>query len=182
MYSSDQMSKISLVSTPIVHNDDDDDWWWRWPPEWLSHQSECPRQDWCSSTPSAALADFSIEILGFLESRFKTKIFQKLAILTATIKSVLTYFKPNKLPSAFVTYERSSGSFALLTLFRSPVVTSVHKRVVFDLRTKCFDNDNGLKSFCLWCFDLLIGVAKRIVLDLKSWLLSRDWVLGGVVT
>ena len=133
VYSSDQMSKISLVFTPIVHNDDDDDWWWRWPPEWLSHQSECPRQDWCSSTPSAALADFSIEILGFLESRFKTKIFQKLAILTATIKSVLTYFKPNKLPSAFVTYERSSGSFALLTLFRSPVVTSVHKRVVFDL-------------------------------------------------
>ena len=91
VYSSDQMSKISLVFTPIVHNDDDDDWWWRWPPEWLSHQSECPRQDWCSSTPSAALADFSIEILGFLESRYKTKIFQKLAILTATTKSVHQY-------------------------------------------------------------------------------------------
>ena len=180
VYSSDQMSKISLVSTPIVHNDDDDDWWWRWPPEWLSHQSECPRQDWCSSTPSAALADFSIEILRFLESRFKTKIFQKLQ-LTATSKNVSIYFKTNQLLLVSFTYERSSGSFALLTLFRSPVVTSVHKRVVFDLEQNVSVMIMVLKSFCLWCFDLLIGVAKKIVLDLKSWLLSRDWVLGGVV-
>ena len=122
-----------MVFTPIVHNDDDDDWWWRWPPEWLSHQSECPRQDWCSSTPSAALADFSTEILRFLESRFKTKIFQKLAILTATIKSVLIFFKTKQLPLVSFTYERSSGGFALLTLFRSPVVTTAPKRVVFDL-------------------------------------------------